>query len=203
MLCSSCMHECLYQSWSNCISLHIGFEDRLLWPSLCSDDCGCRRASGVGPPRRGIGRRKLYVKFYKWDSVLVHMMTGKPLYLTKAKSAESGSLDCELWDDLIKSRQEAANMVLTEAKNTDEGGEEGGKKKKAKLQRATSKSMLLLPETIEVTCRGYQLRMLLERTRQPSLLARSDPREPRVVLRECSIFCSQAEEAKVQVEEDQ
>ena len=117
---------------------------------------------GWVPPDEVLVDGKLYVKFYKWDSVLVHMMTGKPLYLTKAKSAESGSLDCELWDDLIKSRQEAANMVLTEAKNTDEGGEEGGKKKKAKLQRATSKSMLLLPETIEVTCRGYQLRMLLK-----------------------------------------
>ncbi|CAE7911220.1 unnamed protein product [Symbiodinium necroappetens] len=115
---------------------------------------------GWVPPDEVLVDGKLYVKFYKWDSYLVHIMTGKQLYLNKAKSASSGSLDCELWDDLVKSRQEAANALLTQAKNVDEGAEPQPKKK-PKIQRETSKSMLLLPETVEVTCRGYQLRMLL------------------------------------------
>ncbi|CAE7662933.1 unnamed protein product [Symbiodinium sp. CCMP2592] len=102
---------------------------------------------------------KVYIKFFKWDSDLVYLMTGKKLYLAKEKRSSSGSLDCDLWQDLVKARQEAANDLLTKAKTVEHEG--GPPKKKAKLQRATSKSMILLPETVEVSCREYKLRMLL------------------------------------------
>ena len=58
----------------------------------------------------------MFVKFEKWDRALVKLMTGVPLKLRKSKSG--GSLDNDVWDELVRLRQDAANKLLVDAKTT-------------------------------------------------------------------------------------
>ena len=63
----------------------------------------------------------MFVKFDKWDRALVKLMTGVPLDLRKSKSG--GSLDNDVWDELVRLRQDAANKLLVDAKTTGDSAE--------------------------------------------------------------------------------
>ena len=102
----------------------------------------------------------MFVKFEKWDRALVKLMTGVSLDLWKSKSG--GSLDNDVWDELVRLRQDAANKLLVDAKTTGDSAEPSSAKPKAKVEKATSRQMVLLPEVVDVTCKSHTISMLLK-----------------------------------------
>ncbi|CAE7556444.1 unnamed protein product [Symbiodinium sp. CCMP2592] len=103
-----------------------------------------------------------YMHLKKWDRALVKTLTGKSLDLRPGKA--SGSLNIDIWDEMIRARQDKANQLLQEALNTEEDAatENKRKSKKPQVVKARSKHALVLPLKFTISVQGHEFQVLFD-----------------------------------------
>ena len=105
-----------------------------------------------------------FMHLKKWDRALVKTMTGKSLDLRPGKS--SGSLNIDMWDEMIRARQvqDKANELLQQALNTEEDAaiENKRKSKKPQVVKAQSKHALVLPLKFTISVQGHEFQVLFD-----------------------------------------
>eukprot|EP00439_Symbiodinium_sp_Y106_P012902 s3867_g1.t2 len=74
----------------------------------------------------------------------------------KRTNKDGGSLNSEVWDELIAARQEVADRAIEEALKTADADENGPKKNKA--TRASSKHDFMAPPILTVNYKGHAFR---------------------------------------------
>ena len=116
----------------------------------------------VVPEQKTVDNR-CFMCLQKWNRSLVKMLTGQALDL-RAGQHEKGSLNSNLWNEIVEARQNKANELLQDAiaNEAEDGKEEVKKRKKSQPLRASSKHSVLLPVSMEVEVQGHKLRLLLE-----------------------------------------
>ena len=70
-----------------------------------------------------------FLALSKWDRQCILALTDRALDLRANK--DGGSLNSEVWDELIAARQEVADRAIEEALKTDDADENGPKKKQS------------------------------------------------------------------------
>ena len=105
-----------------------------------------------------------FMHLKKWDRALVKTMTGKSLDLRPGKC--SGSLNIDMWDEMIRARQvqDKANELLKQALNTEEDAaiENKRKSKKPQVVKAQSKHALVLPLKFTISVQGHEFQVLFD-----------------------------------------
>ena len=98
----------------------------------------------------------------KWDRALVRTLTGKSLELRSGK--DGGSLNIDMWDDMISARQQKANELLQQALNVEEDEATEKKKpcKKVQAVRSLSKHALALPQKFTISVQGHEFQVLFD-----------------------------------------
>ena len=99
-----------------------------------------------------------FLALSKWDRQCILALTDRALDLRANK--DGGSLNSEVWDELIAARQEVADRAIEEALKTDDADENGPKKNKA--TRASSKHDFMAPPILTVNYKGHAFRVLYE-----------------------------------------
>ncbi|CAE7196949.1 unnamed protein product [Symbiodinium sp. CCMP2456] len=100
-----------------------------------------------------------FLALSKWDRQCILAFTDRALDLRANK--DGGSLNSEVWAELIAARQEVANDAIEEAFKTEDHEQEKGHKK-AKVLRASSKHDFMAPPILTVHYKGHAFRVLYE-----------------------------------------
>ena len=122
--------------------------------------CEPQRLQNLGPEAKGSERRHdgTFLALSKWDRQCILALTDRALDLRANK--DGGSLNSEVWDELIAARQEVADRAIEEALKTADADENGPKKNKA--TRASSKHDFMAPPILTVNYKGHAFRVLYE-----------------------------------------
>ena len=93
----------------------------------------------VVPEQKTVDNR-CFMCLQKWNRSLVKVLTGQALDL-RAGQHEKGSLNSNLWNEIVEARQNKANELLQDAiaNEAEDGKEEVKKRKKSQPLRASSK----------------------------------------------------------------
>ena len=100
-----------------------------------------------------------FLALSKWDRQCILAFTDRALDLRANK--DGGSLNSEVWGELLAARQEVADKAIQEAFKT-EGQEEPGHKKHKAIIRAQSKHDFMAPPILTVQYQGHTFRVPYE-----------------------------------------
>ena len=100
-----------------------------------------------------------FLALSKWDRQCILAFTDRALDLRANK--DGGSLNSEVWAELIAARQEVANQAIEEAFKTEDHDQEPVHKK-TKALRASSKHDFLAPPMLTMHYKGHAFRVLYE-----------------------------------------
>eukprot|EP00439_Symbiodinium_sp_Y106_P005455 s3867_g1.t1 len=92
----------------------------------------------------------------KMECEILAIDTGVKLKSLERTNKDGGSLNSEVWDELIAARQEVADRAIEEALKTADADENGPKKNKA--TRASSKHDFMAPPILTVNYKGHAFR---------------------------------------------
>ena len=98
-----------------------------------------------------------FLALSKWDRQCILAFTDRALDLTANK--DGGSLNSEVWAELLQARQDVADKAIEEAHKTEDQDE--ARKKKHKV-RASSKHDFMAPPILTVQYKDYSFRVLYE-----------------------------------------
>ena len=99
-----------------------------------------------------------FLALSKWDRQCILALTDRALDLRKDK--DGGSLNSEVWAQLIEARQDVADKAIQEALKMENTEETPTKKQKA--VRAGSKHDFMAPPILTVHYQGHSFRVLYE-----------------------------------------
>ena len=163
------------QGFSARRQLILCFVCRIFWLSICVDSCNLPGMELAVKqkfvlylngkhciPEQKCVDGDTYMHLNKWDRALVRTLTGKSLELRSGK--DGGSLNIDMWDDMISARQQKANELLQQALNVEEDEATEKKKpcKKVQAVKALSKHALVLPQKFTISVQGHEFQVLFD-----------------------------------------
>jgi len=104
-----------------------------------------------------------FMHLKKWDRALVKTLTGKSLDLRSGRN--NGTLNIDMWDEMLRARQGKANELLQEAFNVEDDNNkpiERKKSKKLEVVKALSKHALVLPKKFTISVREHDFQVLFD-----------------------------------------